>query len=236
MIDLHSHILPEMDDGSADVQESLWLLDALAQQGVTHVAATSHFYATREYPEDFLRRRAQSAARLAPMLTSDHPAIRLGAEVHYFESISGVSGLERLCIEGTPLFLLEMPYGKWTARIVDDVLELCNKPELTVVMAHIERYYAHQPRLVWDMLEQEGALFQVNAQSVLSWFGSGRVLRLIREGRAHFLGSDCHNKTNRPPCLAKARERIARNLGQEALWKLDDIQNKWFSGSEVPVG
>ena len=236
MIDLHSHILPGMDDGSADVQESLWLLDTLAGQGVTLVAATSHFYATREYPEDFLRRRAQSVARLAPLLTSDHPTIRLGAEVHYFESMSRASGLEQLCIEGTPLFLLEMPYGTWTGRMVDDVLELCSKRDLTVVMAHVERYFAHQPKQVWDVLEQGGVLFQVNAQSFLRWFGSGRVLRLMREGKVHFLGSDCHNKTNRPPCLAQARARIARKLGQEMLWQLEDMQYRWFSGSEVPVG
>ena len=236
MIDLHSHILPGMDDGSADVQESLWLLNALAGQGVTLVAATSHFYATREYPEDFLRRRAQSVARLAPLLTSDHPTIRLGAEVHYFESMSRASGLEQLCIEGTPLFLLEMPYGTWTGRMVDDVLELCSKRDLTVVMAHVERYFAHQPKQVWDVLEQGGVLFQVNAQSFLRWFGSGRVLRLMREGKVHVLGSDCHNKTNRPPCLAQARARIARKLGQETLWQLDDMQYRWFSGSEVPVG
>ena len=57
MIDLHSHILPQMDDGSRSVDESLQMLAALAAQGVTDVAATPHFYASENSPERFLARR-----------------------------------------------------------------------------------------------------------------------------------------------------------------------------------
>ena len=236
MVDLHSHILPGLDDGSSDVQESLWLLDTLAAQGVTLVAATSHYFATREYPEEFLRRREQSVARLAPFLHSTHPSIRLGAEIHYFEGMSQAPGMEQLCIEGTPLFLLEMPCAPWNARMVDEVLELCQERELSVVLAHVDRYFAHQPKGLWDTLEQGGVLFQVNAHPFLRRFGSGRVLRFLRDGKAHFLGSDCHDKTKRPPCLAQARARIARKLGEEALRQLDDMQEQWFSPLETPVG
>ena len=236
MVDLHSHILPGMDDGSADVQESLWLLDALAGQGVTLVAATSHYYATREYPEEFLRRREQSMARLAPFLNSTHPSVRLGAEVHYFEGMSQAPGLEQLCIEGTPLLLLEMPSIPWSPRMVDEVLKLHQERELSVVLAHVDRYFTHQNRRFWDTLEQGGVMFQVNAHPFLRRFASGRVLRFMRAGKVHFLGSDCHDKTDRPPCLDQARARIARKLGQEALRRLDEMQDQWFSPSEIPVG
>lgn len=236
MIDLHSHILPGMDDGSADVEESLWLLDALANQGVTHVAATPHFYATREYPEDFLRRRAECMEQLRPRLAPSHPDIRLGAEVRYFEGISQAVGLEQLCIEGTPLFLLEMPYGPWTDRMVDEVLRLSRAAGMTVVLAHVERYLARQPRYLWEELAESGVLLQANAESFVKWFQAGRAMRLMHDGRFHFLGSDCHNRTDRPPQLAQARARIARKLGEEMLWRLDDMQYKWFSRSEVPVG
>ena len=236
MIDLHSHILPGMDDGSANVEESLWLLDALAGQGVTLVAATPHFYATREYPEDFLRRREQSMAHLAPYLTMAHPTIRMGAEVHYFEGMSRAAGLEQLCIAGTSLFLLEMPYGSWTDRMADEVLELSRLEGMTLVLAHVERYLAHQPKQLWERLAGNGVLLQANAESFTRWLGSGRVLQLVRNGQLHFLGSDCHNSKDRPPRLAQARARITRALGQEALWRFDDAQHKWFSRSEVPVG
>lgn len=236
MIDLHSHILPGMDDGSADTEESLWLLDELARQGVTLVAATPHFYATREYPEEFLRRREQSVAQLLPRIHPAHPTIRLGAEVHYFEGISRAAGLERLCVEGTPLFLLEMPYGAWSGSMVDEVLEMNRMSEVTVVLAHVERYFAYQPKRLWDDLAANGVLFQTNAEPLTRWLKARRTLRLFREQRIHFLGSDCHNRQERPPCLSQARARIARTFGQELLREMDAGQNKWFTQSEVPVG
>ncbi len=236
MIDLHSHILPGMDDGSADVKESLWLLGELAGQGVTVVSATPHFYATKEYPEAFLRRRAQSMEQLVPHLTAAHPAIRMGAEVHYFEGMSRAAGLKQLCIEGTPLFLLEMPYGFWGNRMVDEVLELSRTGEMTIVLAHVERYLAHQPGQLWEQLARNGVLFQANAEPFARRFGSGRAMKLLRNGQLHFLGSDCHDSKKRPPRLAQARVRITRALGSEVLLRLDDAQYKWFSRSEVPVG
>ena len=57
MIDLHTHILPNVDDGSSSLEESLALLRMLASQGVTLTAATPHFYATSDTPEKFFRRR-----------------------------------------------------------------------------------------------------------------------------------------------------------------------------------
>ena len=236
MIDLHSHILPGMDDGSADVEESLWLPNTLVEQGVTLVAATPHFYANQEYPEQFLRRRERSMEQLSARMTTTHPTIRLGAEVHYFEGISRAAGLKQLCIEGTPLFLLEMPYGSWTDRMAEEVLELSRTEGMTVVLAHVERYLAHQPKQLWERLAGNGVLLQANAEPFTRLFGAGRILQLMKNGQLHFLGSDCHNSKDRPPRLGRARACIARKLGQEALWRLDDAQYKWFSRSEVPVG
>lgn len=82
MIDLHTHILPGMDDGSRDVLESLAMLEASAAQGVGLVAATPHFYAEENSPERFLSRRAEAAQRLRAALRPGLPEIRLGAEVH----------------------------------------------------------------------------------------------------------------------------------------------------------
>ena len=110
MIDFHSHILPSIDDGSKDVEMSLQMVALLQKQGVDTVCATSHFYATQRSPERFLQRRAEAYEALRAALPEDAPAIRLGAEVLYFPGISHMAALPQLCLEGTKLLLLEMPF------------------------------------------------------------------------------------------------------------------------------
>ena len=96
MLDIHSHILPKMDDGSSSVEESLNLLRTSAEQGITEIAATPHFYASQYSPQKFLERRAACAARLQEALTPDLPRVYLGAEVCYFDGVSRIDELEAL--------------------------------------------------------------------------------------------------------------------------------------------
>lgn len=208
MIDLHSHILPGMDDGSRDVLESLAMLEASAAQGVGLVAATPHFYAEENSPERFLSRRAEAAQRLRAALRPGLPEIRLGAEVHYFEGIARSEWADALCLEGTGLLLLEMPFAPWTERMLQEVRELQNRPGLTVVLAHIERYCRWQDKKTWVELLNWGVLNQCNAACYLHWRTRRAALELLRAGRVHFLGSDCHNMDARPPRLGEAMLRL----------------------------
>ena len=169
MIDFHSHILPGMDDGSKSTQESLEMLDMLRAQGVDTVAATPHFYARENPPEVFLRRRAEAWNRLRPQLTADSPRVLLGAEVRYFQGISHVDRLHDLCLEGQDVLLLEMPFSPWPSRTLAELTDLAQRGDLTVVLAHMERYLAQQPRTLWPRLRQLGVLFQCNAPFFLDW-------------------------------------------------------------------
>lgn len=110
MFDFHCHILPDMDDGSADVAESLALLSMLSMQGVTGVAATPHFYAFQESPERFLQRRTKAANQLYSQWTANLPEVLLGAEIFFYTGISNTEGLNRLCLQETSYLLLEMPF------------------------------------------------------------------------------------------------------------------------------
>ena len=140
MIDFHSHILPMLDDGSKSVDESLEMLRMLSEQGVKRVVATPHFYANDESVDDFLKRRAESFERLKGHLTDDLPEIMLGAEVRYYNGISRLDRLRKLTVENSRLLLLEMSTAKWTEYVVNELIELSNSGDLTVALAHIERY------------------------------------------------------------------------------------------------
>lgn len=227
MVDFHSHVLPQVDDGSQSVEESVSLLRMLSEQGVDLVAATPHFYAERQTPERFLENRSAAYARLCPALTAELPEIRLGAEVFYYPGISRTEGIRRLLLEGTDLLLLEMPMAEWSRQTVQEVLGLNCSGALTVVLAHIERYLAFQKSDVWELLAQNGVLLQVNASFFLSRRTRGKALRMLRRGRIHWIGSDCHDPDVRPPRLGQAAEVIWKKLGGDFLSEFD-AQNRSF--------
>ena len=204
MIDFHSHVLPEMDDGSGSVEESLAMLRVSAAQGIGCIAATSHFYPMENSPEQYLRRRDEAAERLKRVWRPGLPKLLMGAEVYYFEGMAAARELDALRLEGTELLLVEMPFQPWTERMVREVIALHERQGITVLMAHIERYFHYQSKGVWDDLLREGILMQCNAEFFLSWKTRRKARRMLAEGRIHLLGSDCHNMTARPPRLGEA--------------------------------
>lgn len=219
MIDIHSHVLPGIDDGSGSVEESLAMLRASARQGVDCVAATPHFYPMENTPERFLDQREEAAERLRAAWQPGLPKLLLGAEVYFFEGMSRTEALDALCLEGSRVLLLEMPFGPWTERTVSEVVSLRERRGLTVVLAHIERYFRWQPKEIWDELPDLGILTQCNAGFFLDWRLRGRARRMLREGKISFLGSDAHNMTSRPPRLGEAMALLGeteRSILEEA--------------------
>ena len=223
MIDFHSHILPGIDDGSPDVSESLRLLQELKHQRVDTVVASSHYYVTDRSPRRFLEKRSKAWERLHAELPEKCPRILLGAEVLYFPGISRMEDLPSLCVEGTDLLLLEMPFGAWTEYMVREVEDLAYTGAFTVLLAHIDRYLNRENAKVWDRLLDDGVLMQANADFFLPFLTRRKALRMLDEGRIHVLGSDCHNMKNRPPRMAEAAWMIRDHLGAGVLRDMDAL-------------
>ena len=218
MIDIHTHVLPGMDDGSGSLNESLQLLEESAQQGVKIMGATSHFYATDERPADFLRRRRVAATELGEHWREGMPHLLLGAEVHFFESISRIDELDYFRLGTSKLLLLEMPFKPWTDRMIREVLDIQDRRGLTVLLAHIERYLGFQDKAVWPMLRANGVCMQCNASFFLNWKTRRKAMGMLKRGEIHMLGSDCHNMTTRPPRLWEAKAAIQKALGM-SFWR-----------------
>lgn len=216
MIDIHTHILPRMDDGSRSLEETVALLRLLDAQDITTVCATPHFYAHKEYPEDFFRRREQAIARLEP-IQDMFPKMDLlfGAEVYYYPSIRS-SDLMPFTISDTGLLLLEMPFTKWNRQMIQDVREL--NRHYRVVLAHIERYMDDNRLNVFKKLADEGVQLQINASSLTREKNLKKILKLIRDDDITYLATDTHNIKYRPPMMDQAREVIIDRLGTET-WK-----------------
>ena len=223
MIDFHSHILPGIDDGSKSVDMSLQMIDALQKQKVRTICATSHFYATQRTPARFLYRREQAWEALRESLPEDAPEILLGAEVLYYPGVSHMQELPQLCLEGTNILLLEMPFDHWSEYYVREVKELARSGEYTILLAHIERYYFKQSVSVWDDFLDLGILMQSNADFFLPFRTRRKALKLLAEGRIHLLCSDTHNMSTRAPRLDEACSMIRKHLGPKILREMDDL-------------
>lgn len=199
MTDFHTHILPGMDDGSKSVHESIAMLREEAGQGVGEVFLTPHYYAEENSPVEFLKRRYGAWKKLEMFLSPELPKLRLGAEVQYFEGICSVEDIRHLRIVGTDLLLLEMPFTRWTSRVVEDVFELNDRCDIQIVLAHIERYLRFQPKEVWQRLRDGGVWMQSNVSFFAGWKTRREAMDMFARGEIHLLGSDCHNMASRRP-------------------------------------
>ena len=231
MIDLHSHILPEMDDGSKNTEMSQEMLKRMGEQGVTTVVATPHFQAARDLPETFLQRRAEAVARLGKP-GPGQPQVILGAEVAYFDGICRCgSVLEQMQLGDSGLLLVEMPFGRWNQRMVMEVCDLKLQTGLTPVLAHVDRYrHADQLPINLEQLLDCGVLLQCNADAFLRFGSRGWALKMIKKGFLHFLGSDTHNLSTRQPNLGEAARVIEKKLGREMLEELMALSKKNLLG------
>ncbi len=212
MLDIHSHFLPKMDDGSKSTKMSMEMLRRSRQQGVTTIVSTSHFYSSYEAPEDFLRRRTHAYEKLVPLLSDDTPEIYLGAEVLYFPGIAQSEETRRLAIEGTDLILIEMPFSPWSDRIFDELTALQYNSGLHIILAHVERYQELQKKDIYNRLFDLPVYFQCNAEAFTSRRSRKLALKLIDNNMLDFLGTDCHNIDHRPPNMDKARAVIEKKI------------------------
>lgn len=222
MIDWHSHILPGMDDGSHDAAESISLVNMQRSQRIDTVIATPHFYANDETVDSFLDRRKKAWELLKTELPEGPPEIVLGAEVRYYQGISRMDDLKVLRIEGSKLLLLEMPMSSWTEYMIRELIELSGRSSIKIVLAHMERYLTLQTQDTWNRILGCGILMQANASFFTSFYTRHKALTLLKEDSIHFIGSDCHNVTLRPPRIGQAFEIIRKKLGDDYISQMNE--------------
>ena len=227
--DFHSHILPNVDDGSDSVETSVQMLKLCAEQGITRVIATPHFYPQSDKPQRFLERRANSEALLRAEMAKHEglPEVVVGAEVYYFRGIAESDILPGLTIGGKKCILIEMPNTKWTDYMYRDLADIWHKRGLIPVVAHLDRYLRpwHAKADV-QRLEEMPVYIQMNAEAFLDRSMAKRMLRLMRNGNVHLLGSDCHDMQSRKPNLDKAMQKITESLGEDALTQVQRWESK----------
>ncbi len=195
MIDCHCHILPGLDDGAADLEESLYLCRWFVKHGYTEVVCTSH--RTRLYPNT-AETVEQAVAALQQELDSQGIALHLTPSLEY-RIIPETWRPDRLLTWQGNHLLVELPLknpAKMGSLVPEDEIRLLVEEGYQPVLAHPERYLWATPA-DYDRWHAAGALFQRNIGSVEGFYGSPAAERaryLLKKGWYSFLGSDLHNR------------------------------------------
>lgn len=226
MTDLHTHILPEMDDGARTVRESLDMLAAQYSQGVDTVVLTPHFYPHREDVDQFLARRQRSAETMQQAIESlpdgekQLPRLVLGAEVAWRSDLLECERLNELCIGGTSNLLLELPFKPWSNLMIDQLYELIGRTGVRPVIAHLDRYLGLQSSGLLNEIMNLGVPVQVGTDILMQPLRRRKALKLLKTGQAHFVASDCHDCVKRPPNLAAAVDFLRGKLEK---WQVEEM-------------
>ena len=210
MTDLHTHILPGMDDGAADLKQSLAMLRAEGQQGVDTVVLTPHFYRVDETVETFLERRSRAWETLRSSLPDDAPELILGAEVTWYHGIMDEPRIMDLCLGDSACILLEMPLRPWSDNLLEQVYRFAGVTGTTPILAHVERYLHLQKNGQLKTLIEMGIPMQLSASAFRNPFAAMKANRLLKSG-TWLLGTDCHNTSTRPPNYGPAAAYIKKH-------------------------
>lgn len=234
MTDLHSHILPGIDDGAQTVEDSLALIRRQLEQGVDEIALTPHFNAERTSVEEFARRRAESFALLQDAVQREglEVKLKLGAEVFFSSNLLELD-LEPLLLQDTPYLLVEfspMFYPSWAK----DTFYNLGLQGITPLLAHVERYpyMLSDPTRLFDLVSA-GAVTQVNASSIMR-AGSRQAMiqKFLRWQLVHVLSTDTHSVDKRPPLIGPAMQKVEGWQGADTVRYLTQNAAVVFAGLE----
>lgn len=236
MIDIHSHILPNIDDGAKSVNESISMLSSLKSQGVTAVVATPHFKASQgDRLEDFLSCRSSAYRLIADEIAVrglDLPPVLLAAEVMLSSDIAEMPDIRRLCYPGTDYILVELPEYPWKPWLYDMLFSLAATNNITPIIAHIDRYIDLHP---WDEICKLVSLnfpLQINAISSGGLNHRKKLVKLINSGAVNFIGSDCHNMIDRPPQIDEFKQKYRRLIGDDFYRYADKCSMRLINSNE----
>ena len=218
IIDFHSHILPACDHGSSGLSTSQKQIELSKNAGVDILCATSHFYPDRENVSEFLARRDRCFAELIECRGGEEanksPKILLGAEVLACAGLEKLPNIEALCLEGTNILLVEMPFARWHRELFETIEAMAYRKDVRTVLAHADRY---EPCDVEAVLDLEIPV-QLNVESLSGLFVKKHLKDWIDRGVVVALGSDMHGTDVGYRKWEKAKSRLKSDF--------DDIMEK----------
>lgn len=243
MIDFHTHILPNIDDGARDIEETIKLVEEAQKVGFKAIISTSHYM--EGYYETNTPEREVWINVIYEKLQEENSKMKLylGNEIYLSENI--VQLLEEgkaSTINDTSYVLFEMPLNVEPLNLYNVIYEMMQY-KLVPILAHPERYSFIQesPELINDLMEK-GVLMQCNYASIIGYYGKRPqviVKKMLANDMVHFLGSDVHRANTIYPRIPEILVKMKEIVGEEKLEELTTknpklvLQNKRIETEEA---
>ena len=225
MIDIHDHILPGIDDGSKDMEESIHLLKEAKLAGFDKVVFTPH------YKENFYQVEVREKEELFEKLKEEANKLGLNIDLYLANEIymsgDNIIGLleneKASTINNTNYVLFELPLHSKPMNIFDRI-DVLRRNKLVPILAHPERYFYMQekPDIIFDLIEN-GVFMQQNFASINGQYGKKAqilAINMLKTNSVHFFGSDVHKKNTIYSVIPKCMKKIEKIIGEEKLKEL----------------
>ena len=224
MIDIHCHILPNVDDGSESLEESIEMAKIAESEGITKIVNTSHCHFDFKYKKG--NELKLELEKFNQVLKEENINIEvlLGNELYYTSDlIERFDELDFFSMNNSKYILMEFSPINFPKNIEDVIYEIKIRGYIPII-AHAERYKQVQEdvNIVLDCIK-EGALIQVNASSILGKNGEkaeDTSKKLLDNNMVHFVATDAHSSNRRRPLIKDSYNYILKNYGKEVAEKL----------------
>lgn len=238
MIDLHSHVLPAVDDGPGDLDEALRICREAADDGVQHIVATPHFFCGIGIDDLDRVRQATDRLRSAMEAQAIDCGLQYAAEIRLVEDL-----IDRIQRREIPFYdkqrrylLLETPPVGDVSDFLKHLVFQLRLRGMVPLIAHPERVemFLYKPDLL-EHIARQGAVMQVTADSLLDSRASGHPVRdWLRGGWVGVVASDMHG-VNRPSRMGAAYRAVCRDFGEPVAQRLfKDNPRRILDGERLP--
>ena len=226
MLDIHIHILPGIDDGAQDYDDSIEMAQLALKSGISTIVATPHANQMGRFENFYTPELARRFERLEYMLHASRLGLRVleGQEIMASDDmVEKIKAGKLIGLNNTQYYLIEFPFDSvpgWISDRLTDIIRIGKTP----VIAHVERYFCVQydPGYVYDWIEM-GCLTQMNKGSVFGKFGKAArraTVPLLNYELIHCVASDAHSSVQLTPWMRDIQRFLVENYDEEYAYRL----------------